>query len=353
PCSTRGILKTPASRRLYHNTNPSRSHTKIFKRSPRRERNTNRWPLCGFSPTTAFTRSASRSNPQRMSVASLAIQIRAPCERSIACKLGSPITLLPPPPPAIPAHVPDQILALPSGSGHSAAALRSASRPPRWPGTPPIALPRISPSRFPAAVSSTNSNATGTTPALDRTPPHSSRSASVRKSACATSSMLFCFVFVASSRNFAMRRPFPARCGSRSAHRLSAFVRHRCFLAGSPTCCDCVSVSTISLRGHKHQRPHTHNPHSHSRSTHGENRTLTLVTSKKRKQSPSNRFGARASHAVAVTRDGPPGREGPARGYLSRKTLSGVSSCSRSIFWRTRWISPAPGGLIASQLSDR
>jgi hypothetical protein len=34
----------------------------------------------------SFTRSASRSNPQRMSVASLAIQIRAPCARSIACK---------------------------------------------------------------------------------------------------------------------------------------------------------------------------------------------------------------------------------------------------------------------------
>src|SRR5258708_7155579 len=81
-----------------------------------------------------------------MSVASLAIQIRAPCARSRACKLGSPITLLPPPRPAIPAHVPDQILALPSGFGHSAAALRSASRPVSWPGTPPLALPRILPS---------------------------------------------------------------------------------------------------------------------------------------------------------------------------------------------------------------
>jgi hypothetical protein len=69
-----------------------------------------------------------------MSVASLAIQIRAPCARSMACKLGSPITLLPPPPPTIPAHVPDQILALPSGSGHSAAELRSASRQASWPG---------------------------------------------------------------------------------------------------------------------------------------------------------------------------------------------------------------------------
>jgi len=155
-------------------------------------------------------------------VRGFAIQIRAPCERSIACKLGSPITLLPPPPPAIPAHVPDQILALPSGSGHSAAALRFASRPLSWPGTPPPALPRISPWYFPAAVSSTNRNATRVTSALGRTLSHSSRSASVRKSACATSSMLFCFVFVASSRNFAMRRPFPARCGSRTAHETSS-----------------------------------------------------------------------------------------------------------------------------------
>src|ERR1700739_3520373 len=45
---------------------------------------------------TARTRSARRSNPQRMSVASLAIQIRAPCARSIACRLGSPITTPPP-----------------------------------------------------------------------------------------------------------------------------------------------------------------------------------------------------------------------------------------------------------------
>src|ERR1700741_190664 len=45
---------------------------------------------------TARTRSARRSKPQRMSVASLAIQIRAPCARSIACRLGSPIPTLPP-----------------------------------------------------------------------------------------------------------------------------------------------------------------------------------------------------------------------------------------------------------------
>jgi transposase-like protein len=117
------------------------------------------------------------------------------------------------------------LLALPSGSGRSAAGLRSASRPVRWQGIPPLALPRISPSCFPAAVSSTNRDATGTTSAFNRTPLHSSRSASVRKSACAISPMHFYFVFVAPSRNFATRRPSFARCGSRSAHVVSAVPR--------------------------------------------------------------------------------------------------------------------------------
>ncbi len=83
---------------------------------------------------TARTRSAKRSNPQRMSVASLAIQIRAPCARSIACKLGSPITPLPPLPPTTLAHVRHRILASPSGFAHSAAGLRSTSPPISWPG---------------------------------------------------------------------------------------------------------------------------------------------------------------------------------------------------------------------------
>ncbi len=91
--------------------------------------------------------------------------------------------------------------------------------PDKLAGTPTLALQRISPTCFPAAVFSTSRNAARTTSALGRTSPHSSRSASVRKSVCATSSMHFCFVFVASSRNFAMRRPSSARCGSRSAHR--------------------------------------------------------------------------------------------------------------------------------------
>src|SRR2546430_17074658 len=44
------------------------------------------------------------SNPQRMSMASLASQIRVSCARSIACKLGSPITTPSPLPPVTRAH---------------------------------------------------------------------------------------------------------------------------------------------------------------------------------------------------------------------------------------------------------
>jgi len=51
---------------------------------------------------TARTRSARRSNPQRMSNTSLAIQIRAPCARSIACKTWQPDT----PPPLLPSTTP-------------------------------------------------------------------------------------------------------------------------------------------------------------------------------------------------------------------------------------------------------
>jgi hypothetical protein len=89
------------------------------------------------------------------------------------------------------------------------------------PGTPPLALPRISPSCLPAAVSSTQKNTACTEHAHGRMQSPSARYALARKSAFATSSMLFCFVSVASSRNFAMRRPSSARCGSRSAHHCS------------------------------------------------------------------------------------------------------------------------------------
>jgi hypothetical protein len=54
---------------------------------------TNQCPLSGSWPITDLTRSANLSKPQRMSVASLASQIRTLCELSNACRLGSPIML--------------------------------------------------------------------------------------------------------------------------------------------------------------------------------------------------------------------------------------------------------------------
>lgn len=149
-----------------------------------------------------------------MSVASLAIQIRA----SMACKLGSPITLLPPPRPAIPTHVPDQILALPSGSGHSAAGLRSKS--PRYVGRelrylhfhesrrrvfpqsffPPVEMRRAQP---PLSAELRHT----------RSAPHlfGNQSASLRPRISVSFSLRH-------GRNCATRRPSSARCGSRSAH---------------------------------------------------------------------------------------------------------------------------------------
>src|SRR5256885_12126932 len=50
PSRGRGSLNLPSSKRLYHNTNPSRSQYRIFNRSPRREWNTNQCPLSGSSP---------------------------------------------------------------------------------------------------------------------------------------------------------------------------------------------------------------------------------------------------------------------------------------------------------------
>jgi hypothetical protein len=68
-----------------------------------------------------------------MSVASLAIQIRAPCACSIACKLGSPITP-PPPPPVTLAPAPHRIPALRRAScGREA---RSGQRVCAWTNPP-------------------------------------------------------------------------------------------------------------------------------------------------------------------------------------------------------------------------
>src|SRR5579885_2323645 len=258
PLSPRGSRNTPFSSRLYHSTKPSRSHTRIFNRSPRRERNTNRCPLSGFSPITACTRSASRSNPQRMSVASTASQMRAACAPSSARKLGSPITPLPPRPPA-PALARRHSLAPPPGSAHCAtvspparhrtrAALahgpppRTRSRPARRGG--PAALPRTCLRRHaspllrhcacslakppPAAASSTSKSAARTTAAPGRTPPHFARSAPARKSASATSLALSCSVLAAS---LCLPPRHPAQCSTPPRpHKMPFTYRSPCLV---------------------------------------------------------------------------------------------------------------------------
>src|SRR5579872_5480036 len=241
PLSPRGSRNTPFSSRLYHSTKPSPSQCKIFNRSPRRERNTNRCPLSGFSPITACTRSASRSNPQRMSVASTASQMRAACAPSSARKLGSPITPLPPRPPA-PALARRHSLAPPPGSARSATVSRPApdptrSAPARCPPTAtrsrparrggPAALPRTCLRRHaspllrhcacslakppPAAASSTSKSAARTTDAPGRTPPHSARSAPARQPASATSLAPSCSVLAAS---LCLPPRHPAQCST-------------------------------------------------------------------------------------------------------------------------------------------
>ena len=138
---------------------------------------------------TARPRSARRSNPQRMSVASLAIQIRAPCARSIACRLGSPITPPPPLPPATPAHVRHRILASPSGFGHSSIGFQHSNRQACSAQAPSLALPgTLLPCLSPAASSIRRSMA-GTNRAHGKMLSPSVRYALARKPAFATSSM--------------------------------------------------------------------------------------------------------------------------------------------------------------------
>ena len=49
PVSSRGHANVPPSRRLYKTQKPEWSHSKIFRRSPRRLRKMNRWPESGSS----------------------------------------------------------------------------------------------------------------------------------------------------------------------------------------------------------------------------------------------------------------------------------------------------------------
>src|SRR5208282_5869872 len=111
PACNRGNLKTPDSRRLYQRMNPSRSHARSFNLSPRRERKTNRPLPKGSWPITVLTRSANRSKPHRISVGSAASQMRHACAPSSVRRLGRPITLLPPIPPAMHVNDPRRIRA--------------------------------------------------------------------------------------------------------------------------------------------------------------------------------------------------------------------------------------------------
>src|SRR5215472_1922075 len=149
---------------------------------------------------TARTRSASRSNPQRMSVASLAIQIRAPCARSIACKLGSPIILWPLPKPATPAPGQRRILVPPLSSDHSAVGFPRVGRLCYSACSLP-ALPRKAPEGLPAIAFSGQKNTRCANCARDKTRPHSVRYAPVLGSTSATSPASA--LYVASSRNTA------------------------------------------------------------------------------------------------------------------------------------------------------
>src|SRR5438876_1741453 len=93
-----------------------------------------------------------------MSMASLASQIRVSCARSIACKLGSPITTPSPPPPVTRAHARHRTRAPPAGSGHSATGFQRASPRPPSAQTQSAVLLGILPRCLCATVSSTQRN---------------------------------------------------------------------------------------------------------------------------------------------------------------------------------------------------
>ena len=136
---------------------------------------------------TARTRSARRSNPQRMSVASLAIQIRALCAPSIACKLGGPITPPPPLPPTRRAHVRNRILASPSGFACSSVGFQRSNRRACSAHAPPLALPETLLACLPPAASSIRKSTAGASRAHDKTLSHSVRYVPARKPPFATS----------------------------------------------------------------------------------------------------------------------------------------------------------------------
>jgi hypothetical protein len=155
---------------------------------------------------TARTRSARRSNPQRMSVASLAIQIRAPCARSIACRLGSPITPPPPLPLATPAHVRHRILASPPDFGRSLIGFQHSNRRTRSAHARRLALPGTLLACLPPIASSTRRSMVGTNCARGKMLALSVRYGFARKPAFATSSTPS--LSACSHRNIAVPREY-------------------------------------------------------------------------------------------------------------------------------------------------
>jgi len=113
-----------------------------------------------------------------------------------------------PPPPAMPANGPGQIPAPLAGCDRSSAGSQSPHRAPLLPPAlpPPLSLPQTGPPRLRPAASSTRKIAERIPRARGKTPPHSARSAPVRKPPPATSPTPFGSVVVVSSHKIAISR---------------------------------------------------------------------------------------------------------------------------------------------------
>src|ERR1700722_15542611 len=141
---------------------------------------------------TTRTRSASRSKPQRMSVASAESHIRAVCDPSNARRLGSPIIPLTPAAGRVSGW--PRIQGRQKDSDRSSDESRSPYRlllviaNPAKPASPP--LPQTSPLRLRALASSRRRKPRPPTLARGKMPPHSDRSQADPKAIHATSPTL-------------------------------------------------------------------------------------------------------------------------------------------------------------------
>src|ERR1700691_107014 len=143
---------------------------------------------------TTRTRSAKRSKPQRMSVASAASHIRAACDPSSARKLGRPIIPRSPTPPArrvsdshqSQVQLKDCDLSADESQSpyHLAPMMTLQTRPASLP------LKQTSPLRLRPGASSSRRTAIPVNRVHDKTSPHSDRSPSARTPIHATSSIL-------------------------------------------------------------------------------------------------------------------------------------------------------------------